>query len=1030
MIRRVGIILLCCILRYITASAIPDTARFQHFDLDNGFPSNNVYSVIQDKFGYLWFATDNGVVKYNGYSIRVFNTADGLPSNDVYQLYEDKRGRIWLNSISYQFGYIQDDKYHDSKLKTHDRIFKAYNMADNGKFLFLTYWEYNYYFLAVIGDDLQTTLPLYYSEVRMSGLKNTYWRERSVLRGAYIDDSCMLYLQKWDNSLYSYDLLHTGNAYRQLCAPSQDFMSSFLGGTRLQDVNGNFYLFRVRGNEILFYDIKRCAYNIYPFDKQGDEYIYTAFLSHDTRDKDDGITVFTNHFVYKFDGAFHLIRKDSLASLATTGSQIAYVFRDSWQNTWYTTTSDGAICKSDTTVFFDNDSFSLLKNTKFIGDLKDGTTFWLDKGKISLYKLSPSGVPAKVNLPYKTGITDIAGYNDSLVYLALKEGIFFYNTRTGNVENVFSNYRNVSITFEQQMRHAVKNDTASTIFFGGHFGILSFSENRFFTVGVNGLHLFDRYGDSSVCKVFTDERLTNLCYDSISHLIIAYNQNKILIFQPGTEKYFVVEDQFLKRFGINSVLKIEIDRYHNYFIKSDNDIFVYNPVYRIFFRLNTNLNLQNASFQLYNDTLYIFGRFGLAILPVLGPMSLGRTSYLPNIYRYNKASDFVISSRGIALLNTDKGVYKLTLRDVALKYVNDTFGFFKVVVRTPTLNSLVRPDTFFLNQSTEKINLDAVNLYGKGTAVFTYFIQDNSKDWQQSDGDIYIGTLPLGECCRIDYVVSDDRWSSGKHFFYVYRVPYWWQTRKWIIAFTISGIMLLLVLLLFVIFLTRRIAARANEKRRALTELELKAVYAQINPHFIFNTLNAAQYFISKRKFDEAYAHVSKFSRLLRAYLKSSQDRYITLDSEIQMLKNYIELQQIRFEEKFEYRIEVDNKLPVHNLLIPSLLLQPLVENAINHGLFHLSGGGLLVIKFLLGGTNDELVCVIEDNGVGRYRAREINAGDSTKRESYGTKLTRQLIDIYREYEQVDIKLEYIDKDRDETGTIVKLTVKKVKYIT
>ena len=138
-----------------------------------------------------------------------------------------------------------------------------------------------------------------------------------------------------------------------------------------------------------------------------------------------------------------------------------------------------------------------------------------------------------------------------------------------------------------------------------------------------------------------------------------------------------------------------------------------------------------------------------------------------------------------------------------------------------------------------------------------------------------------------------------------------------------------------IIFITRMVVARGNEKKRALTELELKAIYSQINPHFIFNTLNAAQFFINKKRFDDAYTHVSKFSQLLRAYLKSSQDRYITLEDEIQMLKNYIELQQIRFEEKFDYKLDVENKIPVNSIKIPSLLLQPLVENAINHGLFH-----------------------------------------------------------------------------------------------
>ena len=146
------------------------------------------------------------------------------------------------------------------------------------------------------------------------------------------------------------------------------------------------------------------------------------------------------------------------------------------------------------------------------------------------------------------------------------------------------------------------------------------------------------------------------------------------------------------------------------------------------------------------------------------------------------------------------------------------------------------------------------------------------------------------------------------------------------------------------------------------------------------------------------------------------------------MLKNYIELQQIRFENKFTYEIEVDNKLPLSNIKIPSLLLQPLVENAINHGLFHRDDGGLLTIRFRQGKDSTELICIIEDNGVGREAARKISEGNAA-RESYGTKLTNQLLEVFKQYEHFDISLTYTDKVMPETGTIVTLHLKNIKYV-
>jgi LytS/YehU family sensor histidine kinase len=214
-----------------------------------------------------------------------------------------------------------------------------------------------------------------------------------------------------------------------------------------------------------------------------------------------------------------------------------------------------------------------------------------------------------------------------------------------------------------------------------------------------------------------------------------------------------------------------------------------------------------------------------------------------------------------------------------------------------------------------------------------------------------------------------------------------------------------------------------------LTDLELRAIHAQINPHFIFNTLSTALYFISRREYDNAYGHVNKFSHLLRSYLKSSHDRYVLLSEEIDMLKRYVDLQQTRFEEKFDFELNVDNKIPVNNIQIPSLLLQPLVENAINHGLFHRKDKGLLKLSFGQGTTSDHLIVIIDDNGIGRAEAMRLKQESAADKESYGSQLTQKLMDIFRRYEAMDIEIQYIDKELPQTGTIVRLMIGNIRYI-
>src|SRR5690606_24255107 len=113
---------------------------------------------------------------------------------------------------------------------------------------------------------------------------------------------------------------------------------------------------------------------------------------------------------------------------------------------------------------------------------------------------------------------------------------------------------------------------------------------------------------------------------------------------------------------------------------------------------------------------------------------------------------------------------------------------------------------------------------------------------------------------------------SPVYRFYIYRYPMWWQTNTWRTIFWVTGVVLFLALVLLTIAITRYYVAKKNERKRALTDLELQAIHSQINPHFIFNTLSTALFYINKKRFDDAYTHVTKFSQLLRAYLKSSQD--------------------------------------------------------------------------------------------------------------------------------------------------------------
>src|SRR5690606_2025385 len=152
-------------------------------------------------------------------------------------------------------------------------------------------------------------------------------------------------------------------------------------------------------------------------------------------------------------------------------------------------------------------------------------------------------------------------------------------------------------------------------------------------------------------------------------------------------------------------------------------------------------------------------------------------------------------------------------------------------------------------------------------------------------------------------------------------------------------------------------------------------------------------------------------------------NKYVSIADEIATLNNYVALQQVRFENKFDYQLHVDEQIATETIKIPSLLLQPLVENAINHGIFHKAEGkGLLSVSFEINNEQNELICTIEDNGVGRAASKQINRNSMLKRESFGSDLVKDLINIFNKYEQMQISIAYIDKTAPETGTKIILT--------
>ena len=205
-------------------------------------------------------------------------------------------------------------------------------------------------------------------------------------------------------------------------------------------------------------------------------------------------------------------------------------------------------------------------------------------------------------------------------------------------------------------------------------------------------------------------------------------------------------------------------------------------------------------------------------------------------------------------------------------------------------------------------------------------------------------------------------------------------------------------------------------------ELEIKALRAQMNPHFIFNCMNTIDAYILRKKFLEASDYLQKFSKLIRKILENSESQTISIEQEIQTLKLYISLEQERFSHSFISYFDVEPELMENDYQIPSLVLQPFVENAILHGIRHLTERkGLISVilkKIKTESGEDILLCIVQDNGVGRKASSIINEQRQASHKSMGVNVTLERINTYQAI--YGNKMETIVSDLEE-GTKIEI---------
>jgi two-component system sensor histidine kinase YesM len=230
--------------------------------------------------------------------------------------------------------------------------------------------------------------------------------------------------------------------------------------------------------------------------------------------------------------------------------------------------------------------------------------------------------------------------------------------------------------------------------------------------------------------------------------------------------------------------------------------------------------------------------------------------------------------------------------------------------------------------------------------------------------------------------------------------------------FLLGSIGLLLMLFLWIV----KTLFSIKKKNK---EIALQSLRREMNPHFIFNSLNSVNQFIAENKELEANRYLTSYSNLLRNTMENSNKDFITLDNELEQLKKYLELEHLRFQDKFDFKISVDPELDPERTMVPNMIIQPHLENAIWHGLRYLDDKGLLQLQVQL--TNGKVVIRIEDNGIGLTKSQELKTTNQKAHQSRGMSNTKERIGLLNELYKKNISFQIYEKALPETGTIVEI---------
>lgn len=408
-------------------------------------------------------------------------------------------------------------------------------------------------------------------------------------------------------------------------------------------------------------------------------------------------------------------------------------------------------------------------------------------------------------------------------------------------------------------------------------------------------------------------------------------------------------------------------------------------------------------------------------------------------FKIQENSIFIFTTNGIIEYNLIKNNYRkilpltsdLEVTDVAIvkdkiyfatskgiivknKFKNKEFAKPELIINEIKVNGILYKETNLseleYNQNDITVNFSVLSFIPNEKKSVLYKINDGN--WNRLDADnknLILSSLSPGNY-KLFLKIDANYETKIKQIDFKINKPFWLNT------FFLIYMSLIIIALLYTFY---KYQIQKIEKKnqllldkvnleKNLNQSKLKAIKSQMNPHFFYNALNTIQSYILSNDKKQAVSYLSKFSTFTRTILEMSEKENITLSDEIKTLGLYLDIEKARFDEDFSYEINIAYGIDIENIKIPSMLLQPYVENAVKHGLLHKKGEKKLTIDFER--ILDSLKIIIDDNGIGRQKSAELNAIKNKDHLSFATEAMQNRIALLNQYKQKNIAINFEDK--------------------